>query len=306
VGLALAVPVVAITATPRADGPSLAAGASVSPTSSDKARPDKENAGKKDKDLKVNRGFGGLKADRGPHGAITITAIDGSDLSLATEDGWTRTITVTGATVITKGGQPATAADLKAGDRIRFRQTKNPDGSFAITAIVVPTPAAAGEVTAVSAASITIKGRGGAAQVIVVDDSTVYELGNTPGSKADVTVGSKIRALGTNSGDTFTAITVRILLPDVAGEVAAKTDDSITIKRRNGSTTVVHVTDKTTFEVAGDDAATLADIAVGARIAAEGTLRADGSMDAVSVGSRPAKGPNGPKSSGAPGNADPD
>jgi hypothetical protein len=173
VGLALAVPLVAITATRPADGPRLTAGASVAPTSTDRAGPNKENAGKKDKELKVNRGIGGLKVNRGPRGPITITAIDGSDLSLTTEDGWTRTITVTDATVITKGGQPATVADLKTGDRIRFRQTKNADGSFSVAAIQVPTPAAAGEVTAVNASSITIKGRGGAAQVIAVDESTV-------------------------------------------------------------------------------------------------------------------------------------
>ena len=53
---------------------------------------------------------------------ITITAIDGSSLSLKTEDGWTRTITVTDTTTITKGGATITLGDLAVGDSIRFRQ----------------------------------------------------------------------------------------------------------------------------------------------------------------------------------------
>ena len=131
-------------------------------------------------------------------------------------------------------------------------------------------PIAGGEVTAVDATSITVKGKAGVTRVITVNDATVYQLGKAPGSKADVKVGTHVNAQGTTSGDTFTAITVRVSLPDVAGEVSAKTADSITIKRRDGSTTVIHVTDKTTYEVRGKDPASLADIAVGDRVGAEG------------------------------------
>ena len=92
---------------------------------------------------------------------------------------------------------------------------------------------------------------------------------------------------------------MRVSLPDVAGEVSAKTADSITIKHRDGSTTVVHVTAKTTYEKKDKDPATLADIAVGDRVEAEGVLRADGSMDAVAVEARAKKEPQGPEAEGA-------
>ena len=171
-------------------------------------------------------------------------------------------------------------------------------------------PVAGGEVTAVDATSITVKGKAGVTRIITVNDATVYQLGKAPGSKADVKVGTHVNAQGTTSGDTFTAITVRVSLPDVAGEVTGKTGDSITIKRGDGSTTVIHVTDKTTFEVRGKDPASLADIAVGDRVGAEGVLRADGSMDASAVEAGPkkaAKAPKAPKSSAAPGtSAEPD
>ena len=116
-----------------------------------------------------------------PRGPITIRAISGTQISLATEDGWSRTITVTPATVITKGGQPIAVSDLGVGDPIRFSQTRNADGSYTIKAIVVPTPIAGGEVTAVGASDITVKGRGSATKVITVTDATVYQLGKAAG-----------------------------------------------------------------------------------------------------------------------------
>ena len=45
-------------------------------------------------------------------GGVEITAINGSNLSLRTVDGWTRTITVAAETELTKGGDSITIADL--------------------------------------------------------------------------------------------------------------------------------------------------------------------------------------------------
>ena len=71
--------------------------------------------------------------------------------------------------------------------------------------------------------------------------------------------------------------------------MTAKTSDTITIKGRDGKTTVLHVTDKTTYDVKGKADATLSDIAVGDRVSAEGLPRADGSVDAASVEGRAPK-----------------
>lgn len=285
--LLLAVPVVVAMAA-RGQGPdrSLAVGASPAPTGSD--RPERDDGDQGQKSGKHDKG---LKADKsGPgKGPITIGAIDGSRITLKTDDGWTRTITATADTVITKGGQTITAGALKVGDEVRFRQVRNADGSYGITAIVVPTPVAGGEVTAVGARSITVKGKGGAARVITVTGSTVYKLGSETGSKADVKVGSEVRASGTVDGDTFTAMTVGIEPPHVDGTVTAKTSDTITIERGDGTTATIHVTGTTTYQIKNNHAATLADIAVGSRVSAEGRLRADGSLDVVAVHGKPAK-----------------
>ncbi len=230
-------------------------------------------------------GFGqdfgkGKGAVRGP---ITIKSINGSDLHLGTDDGWTRTITVTADTKITKGGQTIAVGALKVGDEVRLNQTRNADGTYTITAIVVPTPKTGGEVTAVSGNQITIKKRDGSAQVVTVNGSTVYTLGKAAGSKADVTVGVDIAAEGTLVGTDFTALSVHVALANVGGEVTAKSSNTITVKGRDGTETVIHVSSTTTFKVRGADPATIADIAVGDFVGADGVLRANGSLDAVGV-----------------------
>ncbi len=288
-GLALAVVIVVMAQRPSSSETPLAVVAGASPSADASAKPhgnDNSQGRKLDKANKLNNGNGsnGNKGTGAPgRGPITIRSIDGSALSLGTEDGWTRTITVTSTTVITKGGQTVTVDALRVGDEIRFSQTRNADGTYTITAIVVPTPVAGGEVTAVDATTITVKGKGGATRVITVNGSTAYKLGSAAGSKADVKVGVRVAAQGTVSGDTFTAITVRIQPAEVGGVVTGKTGDSITVKRADGSTAVIHVTSKTTYDHKGKDTATLADVAVGDRVSAEGTLRADGSIDATSV-----------------------
>jgi Domain of unknown function (DUF5666) len=331
----------------------LGAGASPSPDATGK--PDGGKAQEPKRDLGALRGPG-----RGP---ITIRAISDSQISLATDDGWSRTITATTTTVITKGGVTIDVGALHVGDEIGFRQTRNADGSYSITAITVVTPKAAGEVTKVDGNEITIKQRGDATKVITVTGSTVYKLGDAAGSKSDVKVGSSITAAGTVSGDTFTALSVNIKLARAGGEVSkvdgnaitvklrgdttrvitvtgsteyklgkatgaksdvkvgtridavgvldgstftassvriqlahadgsvkSKTTDSITISNRDGSTTVIHVTAATTYKVRGKASASLADIAVDDLLIAEGTRRADGSLDAVSVGAGQVKG----------------
>jgi Domain of unknown function (DUF5666) len=158
-------------------------------------------------------GFGDLGAIGGigrGFGAITITAIDGSKLDLKTDDGWTRTITVTSATTVTKAGATIALGDLAVGDEIHFAQAKATDGTYSITRIVV-------------------------------------------------------------------------VVPSLSGEVTAKTANSITVTRRDGSTATIHVDSATTYTVRGVDNATLADIAVGMRIRAEGAQRSDGSLDASNV-----------------------
>jgi Domain of unknown function (DUF5666) len=71
--------------------------------------------------------------------------------------------------------------------------------------------------------------------------------------------------------------------PAVFGTVASKTATTIVVTTTAGNTVTVNVSADTTYSVRGVAAASLADVAVGNRIAAQGTLNADGSLDATTV-----------------------
>ena len=151
-------------------------------------------------------GFGAFGFGRGGpgfgFGDITITAIDGSDLALKTADGWTRTITVTADTDITRAGTAIKVTDLKIGDEIRFAQTKNDDGTYTVTRIELVLPSVAGQVTAVDGSTITVKRFDGTTQTIHVDASTTYTVaGVTTPTLSDIKVGAFIVAQGTQRAD---------------------------------------------------------------------------------------------------------
>jgi hypothetical protein len=152
-------------------------------------------------------GFGmqgpGRDGSVGPGGFrdITITAINGSDISLKTDDGWTRTMTVGSTTKITKGGAAITVDDLAVGDEIRFAQERASDGTYSVTAIVVVLPTIVGQVTAIDGNTLTVTQPGGTSATIHVDADTTYRIDGATGSLSGVKVGSLLVAEGTQRAD---------------------------------------------------------------------------------------------------------
>jgi hypothetical protein len=144
-------------------------------------------------------------------GAISITAIDGSNVSLKTEDGWSRTIAVSGTTKLTRGGAAIALGDLKVGDRVRFHETRNADGTFAIDRIDVVLPSVVGKVTAKTADTITVEQLGGGTATIHVNASTTYRVaGKANATLSDIAVGAIIGAAGQQRADgSIDATTVR-------------------------------------------------------------------------------------------------
>jgi hypothetical protein len=143
-------------------------------------------------------------------GGITITAINGNDISLATADGWTRTIRVDDETASSKSGAEIGLADLTVGDRIAFRQTLEDDGTWTIDAIAVILPHVGGEVTAIDGSTITVKGRDGQPATITVNGDTELKVNGEDATVADVEVGMALIAEGTENADgSITATKVR-------------------------------------------------------------------------------------------------
>lgn len=165
-------------------------------------------------------GWGGPMAGlgRGGHGDfggfgfhdIAISAISGSDLSLKTEDGWTRTITIASTTAITKGGATIAIGDLAVGDQVHFTQDKAADGTYTVTAVNVVLPSVVGQVTAVDGDTLTVTQPGGTSAKIHVDGKTTYRVDGAAGTKAAVKVGSWVLAEGSQRSDgSLDAVAVR-------------------------------------------------------------------------------------------------
>ncbi len=215
--------------------------------------------------------------------AISITAIDGSKLALKTENGWTRTIDATGATV-SKDGATVALSTLQVGDRIVFRETRNADGTYTVTAIVVIQPAIAGTVASISGSTVTVTQRDGSTSKVVLTGSTTYELAGQAATKDAVVAGVQIVARGTLASDgTLTATSVKVAPAMAAGTVKEKSASSLTLTTRDESTVVVKVTSSTTYLVNGITSPTLADVKVGDVVMATGTRNADGSLSATVV-----------------------
>jgi len=216
---------------------------------------------------------------------ITITAIDGNQITLGTPDGWRRTITVSSEVKLTKGGQSIAASDLKVGDQVRFRQSRNNDGTFTVTDLAVVVPTVRGKVSGVTSSGFKLTTRDGSVWTIATNGSTKVRLGEADGALSDVKDGATVVVAGSTTGDNaMTALSIGVAPDRAVGTVTAKTADTITIKARNGSSLVIHVTAATTFRVAGKDSATLSDVTVGMFLGASGRARADGSLDATQVG----------------------
>ena len=153
-----------------------------------------------------HRGGPGGPGDGGPgrgRGPISITAINGSQLSLKTDDGWTRTIDASGATITEAGGATITLGDLKVGDQIAFRQTRNADGTYKITDVTRIPPQAGGTVKSADANSVTVTLPDGTTKTIALTGSTTFTINGKAATAADLTATTSTWAkrLGLQAGD---------------------------------------------------------------------------------------------------------
>lgn len=223
----------------------------------------------------------------GGFGEITVGAISGSNVTLKTDDGWTRTIAVTDSVALTKGGQTIALSDLAVGDAVRFSQTRNDDGTYTVTGIAVVVPSVAGTASDVTASGFKVTTRDGSIWTITSDGSTTYRVGAVDGTSSSVVAGATVRVEGESTGDNaLRALGVQVAAERTIGTVTAKTASTITIATHDGTTVTVNVDGDTKYIVNGDAAADLADITVDMVVGVQGTTASDGSIagDAVVAG----------------------
>jgi hypothetical protein len=227
--------------------------------------------------------FGGPRLREVEQITGTITTIEGSQLSVATPAGQTRTIDAAGAR-ITKNGQTIALSDLQTGNQVSARVSRQADGSYKAAAIQVLLSSVSGTVTAVGPSSITIEKADGTSQTLGLTASTSYREAGAKVSLSAVVVGARISAQGTvDSAGNFTATAITIITSSVTGTVASKTSSSMVVTTGAGKSVTVNVTADTKYSVPGMTGATLASVAVGDRVQATGVLEADDSITAITV-----------------------
>ena len=118
---------------------------------------------------------------------------------------------MTSTVKLTKGGQDITVSDLKVGDQVRLRQTRNDDGSYTVTALAVVVPTINGRASAITSSGFKVTTRDGSVWTVTVNGSTTYNFGQGTGSLADVKDGEGVHVAGTVTADnTMTATNVRV------------------------------------------------------------------------------------------------
>jgi len=139
-----------------------------------------------------------------------------------------------------------------------------------------------GYVTAVTAASVTVQLWSGTTTTYTLTPTTTYSEGTSPSTIASLVVGDRVNIQSSASAPT-TATSVNIELAELFGKVTAVVGNTITISDPQGSSRTILVGTATTYTVGGA-AGTLANVTVGTKIVAKGTIDTNlTTLNAVSI-----------------------
>lgn len=205
-------------------GISAAAGSSTSSTTGSASTPTVRPAGPGDGH--GPRGGPGRGPDggpgRGPGGGGTITALNGSTLTLRTENG-TETVDTSASTTYTNEMRTISFSALKINDVVHVRvsapsssssgsATTRPQpgtGTVHATSVTVVQPSFEGRVTSVKNGTYDLVGRDGELLTVKTTSSTRYESGGSTASASAIAVGTHVMAQGTR--DSLTALTADVI-----------------------------------------------------------------------------------------------
>jgi hypothetical protein len=139
-------------------------------------------------------------------------------------------------------------------------------------------------ITAISGNSIILKTADGWSRTITVDSGTTYQKNGATASLSDLKVGDEIQFKETHEANgTYTIDAIVVIPPHAGGTVSAISGSTITVTLPDGTSTTIKVGSTTTYDVAGNGSATLADIKTGMVVQATGTRNSDGSLSATTV-----------------------
>jgi hypothetical protein len=118
------------------------------------------------------------------------------------------------------------------------------------------------------------------ANVVLTKDGATIAL-------ADIALGDRVSIAQTRNADgSYTVTGIAVLPATVTGTVATVGTDSFTVTLADGTTQTVNVSTTTPWVVQGSTTPGIAALTAGRQVAAQGSLAADGSLDATKVVAR--------------------
>jgi preprotein translocase subunit YajC len=216
-------------------------------------------------------------AAESPHHGIAeiegqVTAVTASSLTIAPDTGSPVTLGTKASTVVILDGAPSALSAIVVGDQARALYDST---TLIAAAIEAESPhhelaEIEGQVTAVTASSLTIAPEEGAPVTVGTDASTVVILDGAPSMLSAIAVGDKARALYDST--TLIAVAIQAQSPhhelrEVAGQVTAVGGASISITPDDpqGAAAVTLGTSSTTLIFLDGGVSNLSSIAVGDR-----------------------------------------
>jgi Domain of unknown function (DUF5666) len=170
-------------------------------------------------------GGGGMGGARGTGGIVT--AINGSTITIKTEEGDIYQVLTSANSRIMKQREPVKITEIHVGDAVLAGGQVDVNAKTVgaiFVAVLTPEQAAtakkrreeygktwtAGEVTAIKDTNIIIKGMGGTTQTISVDENTSFKKHADSITLSDIAVGDRLQATGALKGGSFAATTVTV------------------------------------------------------------------------------------------------
>jgi hypothetical protein len=167
-----------------------------------------------------------------------ISSVNNGLLVLATPDGQTVTVKLTGETQFRKDRQPASAADFKVGDMVAVRGDVNSDHTVTASVVNARTGGpegpgggrggtgggaamgtlgkdyVVGEVKSIEAPKLTILRPDNVSQTIELNENTSLRKGRESITMADIQVGDHIMARGAAQNDVFVPKGIMVMNPE--------------------------------------------------------------------------------------------
>jgi Domain of unknown function (DUF5666) len=217
----------------------------------------------------------------------TVTSVSGNTILIRDPQGFTRTILVGSATTYSQNGGTGSLSDIVTGSKILASGTVDTNGT-SLDAVSIKigsvgsTQIIRGSVTAFSASSVTVQGKGGTPTVFTLTTGTTFKDGKYTLSAANLSVGEKV-SVEVNSSAATTALNVAISLTSVFGVVSSVTGNTVVVNGPQGFTRTIVLGSGTVY-YDGHSAGSISDVVTGAHIIALGTVDTNQtSLDAVVV-----------------------